>query len=304
MKKRIVYPLMMASIIGSGALLVSSNNSEKYSGSITAEAATYDSADVIKNIDSEKINVQNLMLNSIDNFKTAKGSFTYYSNSGKYNLNVEYNVNLTENPKSYEKVQSLEFNSKDNSFKKASFEPGYEESLYDGNSFTKSRSADNQINGLARSADAQTSTVEARPATKEEREFKKGTTMEERIEKMPGGEKAYIKRVDPSLMGIAKTSLFPEDIAMGLLENTDSWNITGEGNISGIKTFVIQGKLNNDYATRYNAQDFELEVDQKTGILLVFKAIDSNGNVKESIITNEIELNSVLDSSSFKLSNN
>lgn len=301
MKKRIVYPLMMASIIGSGAFLVSSN-SEKYSESIKVEAATYDSADVIKNTDLEKINIQNLMLNSIDNFKTAKGSFTYYSNAGKYHLNVEYNVNLTENPQSYEKVRSLEFNSKDNSFKRASFEPGYEVSIYDGNSFIKSRSSDNQINDISKSTDAQTSTVEARPATKEEREFKKGTTMKERIVKMPDGEKAYVKRVDPSLMGIAKTSLFPEDIAMGLLENIESWNITGKGNISGFKTFVIQGKLNNDYATRYNAQDFELEVDQKTGILLVFKAIDSNGTIKESIITNEIELNSFLDPSSFKLS--
>ena len=297
MKKRIVYPLMIATIIGSGGFLVSSFKGNSHSDNIKVEAATYDSTEVVKNTDFEKLNIQNLMLNSIDNYRSAEGSFTYYSSAGRYHLYIDYKVNLNENPQSYEKVQSIEFNPQENSFKTASFESGYEESIYDGDSLINfnNKLVDSQANGTVQS-------VKVRPATKEEREFKKGTTMKERVIPMLDGEKSYIRRVDPSLMGIAKTSLFPEDIAMGFLENTVSWNITGEGNISGLKTFVIQGTLNKDYTTRYNAQDFLLEVDQKTGILLKMEVTDYKGNIKESIITNEIKLNEELSPSLFKLS--
>lgn len=302
MKKHIVYPIMVASIIGSGGFIANSFNKDSHSESMKVEASTYDSTEVIKN--TEKTSIQNLMLNSIDNFEYATGSFSYYSNSGKYHLNVDYKVDLSENPKSYEKVRSLEFNPNEKLSKMSPLEAGYEENIYNGDSIINfnSGSADYLTNGVTKSAEPQTHTLKIKPTTKEQREFNKGTSMNQRVIPMLDGEKTYMKRIDPSLMGITRTSLFPEDIAMGLLEDTDSWNITGEGNISGIKTFVIQGTLNNDYATRYNAQDFLLEIDQKTGIMLIFKVTDSNGNIKESIITNEINLNEELEPNSFEIS--
>ncbi|MED1640826.1 hypothetical protein P4V01_28535 [Bacillus thuringiensis] len=96
-------------------------------------------------------------------------------------------------------------------------------------------------------------------------------------------------------MRIAKTSLFPEDFAMGFLADQTKWNITGKEEIANIDTVVIEGTLHIGYDKRYNAKTFKLNIDPNTGILLQVEAKDALNIVKESIRTKTIEINKTVE---------
>jgi hypothetical protein len=252
----------------------------------------------VQNTDEQKTKIQTLMLNSIDHYKTAKGSFEYFSESGNFHISVDYQTDLSDSPKSYEKVRGLAKENKNGITTAA--EPGYEVSVYDGENLINynSGSSDYQTNSVTKSNVPIKTIVKVGKVSEKERNYLKNTTIHERITTVDG-EKAYIHRIDPSYMGIAKTSLFPEDIAMGLLADDARWDITGQENIAGVKTVVIEGKLNSEYSKRYNAKTFKLNIEPNTGIMIQMEVFDSSGTIKESIKTKNIEINKSLDTKLF-----
>lgn len=237
------------------------------------------------------------MLNSIDHFNTAKGSFEYFT--GTDNLLIEYQVDLSENAKSYEKVQGIATKNHP-SLKEGTLEPGYEIATYDGRSLNNynSRSTDFQTNSVTKDSKPQTYSVQTPKITIKERNQLKDSSIDKRIIGT-GEEKTYISRRDPAYMRIAKTSLFPEDFAMGYMEDQTKWNITGQENIAGIDTLIIEGELNNYYSQKYNAGKFKLNVDPNTGILLQLEVKDSSNNVKQSLKTKTIEIDKAIDTKLF-----
>lgn len=251
----------------------------------------------VQNTTEEKQKIQTLMLNSIDHFNTAKGSFEYFTGDDK--LLVEYQTDLSMNPRSYEKVRGIATKNHP-SLTEGTLEPGYEIATYDGESLNNynSGSKDFQTNSITKDSKPQTHSVKTPKITIEERNQLKDSSIDQRISGT-GEEKTYISRRDPSYMRIAKTSLFPEDIAMGYMEDQTKWNITGQENIAGIDTLIIEGELNNYYSQKYNAGKFKLNVDPNTGILLQMEVTDSSNNVKQSLKTKTIEIDKTIDTKLF-----
>lgn len=171
-------------------------------------------------------------------------------------------------------------------------EPGYEISVYDGKNLTNynSGSSDYKTNGVTKESKPFTDTIPVAKVTEEERNQLKGTSIESRVIKEENGEKSFLTRIDPAYMGIARTSLMPEDIAMGLLENDKNWDIVGQEKVAGINTVIIKGVLNKYYSEKWGAESFILNVDPKTGILLVMEAHDTSGNVTDMIRTHSIQI--------------
>jgi hypothetical protein len=247
----------------------------------------------VLNTNNEKAKMQGLMLNSIDYFSTAKGTFEYFSESGGYHLNVDYQTDLSDNPKSYEKSEPITSTAIQ---KKSQENAEIEVQLYDGEHIIQESTDRNET---SEDGQSEVQSIKVGKMSKGERDELKESKISERIVETEG-EKSYIHRPDPSYMGVSKTSLFPEDFAMGFLEDNNNWDIKGQENIAGVDTVVIEGKLNNDYASRYAADRFKLYVEQNTGILIQMEVSDSAGKVKEFLKTKHIEIDKKLDAKLFR----
>ncbi|PFJ17653.1 hypothetical protein COD67_14430 [Bacillus cereus] len=292
MKKKIIISGITGGILATSLMygnidLNKSRDTKVYAASENVKKETI----AIQNTTEEKQKIQTLMLNSIDHFKTAKGSFEYFN--GDTNELIEYQTDLTMKPRYYEKVQELAIENH-SSLKEGDIVGGYEINTYDGenlniynNGFPKRNSKPYAYN------------VKTPPRTQEEVNKYKNSTINKRITVEPDGEKVYIHRLDPSYMRIAKTILLPEDYAMGYMEDSTKWNITGQETIAGIDTVIIEGQLNDYYTTKYNGGNFKLNVDPKTGIMLQMIVTDSSNTVKQFIKTRTIEINKNLDDQLF-----
>lgn len=231
------------------------------------------------------------MLNAIDYYSTVSGSLEYYSKRGGFNLLVTYQNDLSEKPKSYEKTL---YNQKTNVKNQAMPNDEYEIKTYDGDTLTVYKSGSKE-----RGTASNVTTKKIAPMPTDTRNLFKGTTMKERIGTIDG-EKLYNFRFEPSLMsGTVKTSLLPEDIAMGFLEDTTKWDIKGEEKIAGVNTVAIEGTLNANYTERFNAKNFKINVDPHTGIMLQMEVINDAGIMVEALYTKDIEIDKTLNQKLF-----
>ncbi len=287
MKNKVLISGITGIVIVTGFLGYGTINSSQKNNIIAhAESKKVDVLQpVIDNSTAGKAKIQNLMLNSIDYYKKVSGSFEYLSTAGNYDLVVDYQTDLSDNSKSYENVKILSANSSDT--------VESETSVYDGDTLENNKT-------MKKTKEIKSQQLKVEKISKSEREELKNSTIKERI-KTIDGEKAYIHRVDPSYMGIAKTSLFPEDFAMGFLSDTTKWEISGNEEIAGVDTVVIKGTLNNEYSKRYTASNFKLNVDPNTGILLQMEVTDATGKIKESIKTTSIKINGDLNNKLFTI---
>ena len=101
-------PIENAKAISNDETLNLSNNSSK----------------VFTNSDADKRELLNMMINSIDYFKNASGSFRYYSKNADTDMDVDFIVDI-ENSKSYEKNTFRNLKTK-------SITDPFEESVFNG----------------------------------------------------------------------------------------------------------------------------------------------------------------------------
>lgn len=215
------------------------------------------------------------MLNSIDNFNSARGEFIYHSDSAGYEYTVNYQVQLGNNPKSKVKFTSNQVS---------------QETTYDGNgTFLR---LDNKQKKFEKFSTPQQNGIQKNSL--------KDQPAKSRYSKNDKGEKVFLRRTDPALMGIAATSVFPQDIALGFLEDYNKWNIVSEENIDGRDAVVIQGELNDYYQNKHKDKTFKLWVDKETGVLLQMEEYNDQNQATEYIRTKSIKVNDTLDSDEFK----
>lgn len=291
MNKKLMVSLIAGGVLGTTLFTYGfSNLTDKYTMPAHAEAIakTDTTVTTVPNTAEGKAKIQNLMLNSIDYYKKASGSFEYLSTAGNFHLMVNYQTDVSDHPKSYEEVITLTPPVSTNVES-----PLSETKIYDGTTLELNRKYKDS------KKDEQNS-VKPNKISKSERDFLKNSTIKERVKKVDG-EKAYINREDPSYLGISKTSLFPQDIAMGFLEDPTKWEISGTEEVAGLNTVVIKGTLNDYYTNKYKSQNFTLNVDPNTGILLQMKVTDSNGEIKQMIKTTTIKINGDLKDSLFTI---
>ncbi|MBD7964950.1 hypothetical protein [Fictibacillus norfolkensis] len=200
--------------------------------------------------------VHYLMLNSMDYFRTAKGSLEFKSKD-QYEPNVEYLVkNDAKNSVGYEKYGKM--------IKIA-------------------------INGSSRTIDSENNQTVRE--TKYE-EYTEAIEFDKQIEyrySSLDGKPLFRYRNDHPIVGISKGSLFPQEIATNFLMNYDNWEIK-EQNLEylGRKSLLISGTLEQDNARRFQGKEFRFWIDKQTGILLTYEIYNSNGDAVEYIKTKEI----------------
>ncbi|KAB2397080.1 MULTISPECIES: hypothetical protein [Bacillus cereus group] len=223
-------------------------------------------AEVRNSTEEQKSLIQNKMVNSIDNFSSAQGSFLYYAKLANIDQTIEFDVKLNNKPVSHNKM-------KNNDGNKVS------ESTFDGKQHLTVFHDEKQYN-LANAISNEEAPVKSQAIPAEQR-YIKG----------PNGKNEGVKlRRDPANMGLANEVLFSQNIALGFLEEKNKWTIKGEEKYLDLPVIIITGEVPNSYAQRHGGKTFKLLVHKDTGILLNFEEYDSNNQIVFNIKVNNINI--------------
>lgn len=246
----------------------------------------YHNTKEFKNNNMDKESLLNLMINSIDNFNTAQGKYRYLSKTGGYDLDIEFQVNYNDTPTSYEKNISLLPSDVENKIV---------ETAFDGKMYSSYARDENESAVLSMNKEkkdeliAQKKLYQLEVIAPEESESE-ATDFRSRAKYTSTGINV-IRRADPAFMQISKTVLMPEDFAIGIMGNDFSkWSITGSEKIQGRDTFVINGQFYNGYKERYESENYKLNIDKETGILLFFEAKNNAGKTNQLIQFSELKI--------------
>lgn len=217
------------------------------------------------------------MLNSIDYFESAKGSFVRSSEVLGYTDEIDYQVKLKNKPVSKVKIKR------------------------NGNDELETLYSDTELS----TKDFMEKSIRKEKIEKAESKMnQKEKQVSSRYLKLDNGKKVYQYRDDPSFMGRAAISLFPQELATGFLEDYSKWSVSENKQINNLDAVVIKGHFNDDYQQRFNAKTFELDVHTETGVLLGYRFFDENNKVNAYMETKSIKLNTSIEEKEFKLSNN
>ncbi|MFE4524907.1 hypothetical protein ACFRCQ_22840 [Cytobacillus firmus] len=222
-------------------------------------------------LEVSKEEIHSKMLNSINYFKSAKGNFVYSDNTG-IEYTVDYHVKTKDNPSSVVTMNDHGEKSTQSFNEKSSLIIDHEKEAYNELAVPEN---------FSKEMWAHLEKEDKKPKARYQKE---------------NGEKVYVHYVDPTQMGIAQDSLYPQSIAMGFLEDYDQWEITDvlskeNGGLHNLDTIIIEGTLNDYYQKKHSAKTFKLWVSKDTGILLNYEEYNDTGDVVISQITKSIKLN-------------
>lgn len=223
-------------------------------------------------VDFSKEEIHQKMLNSIDYFDTAKGSFRYWITFLDVDYTVDYKVKA--NKKSYVKVSTNK---------------NEQERYFDGNLVT--------ILDHTKKEYAQGKPTKLKVDMEEVNQLKK---VKNRFSKTPNGENIYVYRPDLSHMTYAKASLFSQELALGYLEDYHNWSIVGETSMFNTPTLVIEGKFNDYYQQKHKAETFKIWVSKETGIVLKLEEYSGHGSVISGMETTKFKLGETIEDNDFK----
>ncbi|MCC3359683.1 hypothetical protein [Bacillus sp. REN16] len=226
-----------------------------------------------------KDQIHSKMLNSIDNFENVKGSFNYWSKPAGFNYSVDYMVKTGNNPSSIVKI----------------IENGEDviESSYDGKS-----------NVILFNDKKEYSKKNIKPNNEFRDKEKKqlGVSPKNRYLLGNNKEKIYLYKSDYTNMNAAKDSLFPQEIALGYLEDYSQWEIVDDSTkYAGVEAVLIEGTFNEYYAAKHQASTFKLWVHKDTGVLLNLEEYDSDMELVSGLATQDIKFNDKLNNANFHL---
>lgn len=210
--------------------------------------------------------VKNMMINSIDNFTSAKGEFTYYSIPAGFDCTVSYEVSNVEGDYASHIVTTNNTTG------------DIEENYFDGVNFTTIRHGEKNYESYVISA-------EVIDPGKELYSFdsRKTTNFD--------GEPVTFYRIDPTKMGMAGNSLFPQGFAFSYLEDNSLWSITGYEEYLGREVVVLEGYPGDYQAEKIQSESFKMWVDTETGALLKYESYNSEGEIMECLETSSIVFN-------------
>ncbi|WP_079529248.1 LolA family protein [Halobacillus hunanensis] len=222
----------------------------------------------------EKKDIHYKMLNTVDYFESVKGNFDYKNSILDVDVNIDYKVktgNSNSKPSSKVVIQNKEIST---------------EHIYDGEDIIEK----NLKKETYKKADMAKRKVKIKDKNK---------VIEARYQRKDNGEKVYIYRPDTIMAGMASMSIFPQEIALGFLEDYDNWSIASETQMNGHNAVVIEGSFNDYYQQKHRAITFELFVDKDTGVILQLNEYDKQGKVVTSLETKSIKFNTEIKGSNF-----
>jgi outer membrane lipoprotein-sorting protein len=255
--KMIAIPLLVISAVSIGIYTTSSSNKGKIVEKVEASAINPDEV--------AKQSIQDKMLNSIDYFKSAKGSFRDYIKKDNSDDTIEFDVKLNGKPVSYVKVT----NSQDSL-----------ESIFDGDNYL---SVNNKVKDYDVSPVYKGDSNAPKPPKSAKQRYRKGAD---------GKIKSVILNSDPAFMGRASSVLYNQNVALGFLEDFNKWKIQGDDVFLGLPVTVIAGELPDGYKSRFDGTSFKIWVQKDTGIILNLEIYNDSNEVVAGIKVNDIQLNS------------
>lgn len=125
-------------------------------------------------------------------------------------------------------------------------------------------------------------------------------SLEEVYEKDANGSSITNYRARPP---IGKDSLFPFEIAANYLKDESQWEIEQqEEKYLDEKVIVIRGNLSASNSEKYQSASFKFWVHKASGILMKMETYSAEGNIVDSLKTQEFILDKSIPSSEFQLS--
>ncbi|MEJ8543779.1 hypothetical protein [Brevibacillus borstelensis] len=228
----------------------------------------YSSLEANSTINSS-VSVQSKMLNAIDYYQSATGSYRAILTPIGVDEIVDFEVYRGENPRSHVKVM-------DNKSKVL------KETAFDGKMFMS-------INHTNKTY------LQNKTATQQQTVALDQNTP--RSYKNDQGELAFVKRQDPAFSGVANDVLFPQDYAFWLTPNNHK--VVGEEKLLNRATIVIEGEHDDPIlAEKHQSTHFKMWVDKETGVLLKLVETNSKNEVTNSIEVLSIEFDKQPDLSS------
>ena len=212
--------------------------------------------------DNTQEEVYNKMLNSVDYFSTARVNFTVMypgdDQTWKYQIETNLDTGIAHGTCT------------------TSIDPNFSQETYaDGSNVWE---YDNQAKTVFAAG-----SIEKRHSLEEE-----WPGLAERYYVDENGDPNYCYRSDPTNASGARECLFPQEYAFGYLSDKDLWTVEGSVEYCGRQCFNVVGKVSSSYAAQTGADQFQMYVDQETGILLMLDARygeETVGSVTVSEIT-------------------
>lgn len=123
---------------------------------------------------------------------------------------------------------------------------------------------------------------------------------EKRYETAKDGSKIYHGRADPSHATNRVT--FPENEALGYLEDHEKWSIVEETTMLGHTALVVAGELPASYQSKHLAETFKFWVDKEIGMLLKALEYNASGDAVEHLEVTALEVNGAVEEDLFRIS--
>lgn len=205
---------------------------------------------------ASNINIKEKMLNSIDYFTNASGIYSVVIDHIQVNETIEFEVE--QSPVKKSKVTTINHNTEEVSHHK------FEEEkiqIFDENYLVDEVNTD---------------------------QISIGKPIGERHLTTSSGENIYVYRNDPAFSGPAQDYLLPQAYAFWLNDDTNNYEIIGTEKYLEREVTIIKGIHEPDMAEKHNAINFELWVDNNSGILLKLIEKNENGEVTNLIQAEEI----------------
>lgn len=212
---------------------------------------------------TNKEEVKERLLNTYHFYDKVQGSFHYFSNDVGFDYTIDYKLKWKEKKVQYQ-VKVVENNKQ--LIDEISYLDGQMVFLYHG----------------AKTYETLEYPIE------DKGEFKK--VKDTYITNKDGSKEYYYPEINLNL-GLAENSLYPKEIAVGFLEDYNSWNITDVENFLGRETVVIDGKLDAFYQEKLKSNRFKLWMDKNTGILLKYETYSSEGQIVDGLETTAFKIN-------------
>lgn len=232
------------------------------------------------------------VLNSVDYYNYASGRITTNMLNGTEEI-IEYNVNM-EDCSAYQKVTGRDFN-EEVFVEKSQIHTidNFHRVINSGKmiAYTKSDEADDY--SALRDSDTKdrityTTFEQMESGNPDACVEKKDISDESKL--IP----VYHYRLNVTNLQYASTvSLFPQEMAFGLLSKEDLWDISDKTIYLGRTCTVLRGITEKEYGSKLNIEQFVMTVDDKTGIILSFEGYDKNGNVSNYTRTTDINFEKI-----------
>lgn len=228
-----------------------------------------------------KDDIFHMMLNTIDYFNKASGTFVFNCSDPNNRTIVDFQTNMLDTT-SYSEVKHIYVDGLSMPFSMNSESVKADQIVYCQNN---DQITLNEENKTYKISPFSTHSLESCVPIKDE----------DRITTAPDGMPCYSYRSNPTNVEFSSMCLLPQEITIGFLEDQELWEIEGVKEFSGLDCYVIHGKTSEDYGAKLNVAEFEFLVDVNTGVLVRYEGFDANGNLSDFMYTENLKFDDCAD---------